>query len=89
MAEAGSWYEDWSTPALLRHARNLYRFAIRDALDEAGYDDMPRDGAYVVGAVANTGDPLTGLIRHMGVSKQALVGSWSTRSSYGAISTVR
>ncbi len=71
MAQAGSGCGSWSTPTLLRHARNVYRFAIRDALDAAGYDDMPRDGAYVVGAVANSGVPLTGLIRHMGVSKQS------------------
>jgi len=64
-------YGDWSTPALLRGARDLYRFAIRNALDEAGYDDMPRHGAFVVGAMARTGAPLSVIIRQMGVSKQA------------------
>jgi DNA-binding MarR family transcriptional regulator len=71
MARAGSWYDHWSTPALLRHARDVYRLAIREAFVEAGYDDMPRDGAYVVGGVAHTGAPLGELIRHLGVSKQA------------------
>jgi DNA-binding MarR family transcriptional regulator len=71
MTRAASWYDTWSTPALLRHARDVYRSAIREALIEAGYDDMPRDGAYVVGGVAHAGAPLGELIRHLGVSKQA------------------
>lgn len=71
MTQAGSWYENWSTPALLRRARNVYRFAIRKALVEMGFDDMPRDGAYVVGGVARSGAPLGELIKQMGVSKQA------------------
>ena len=71
MPESEPPYGDWSTPALLRGARDLYRFAIRNALNEAGYDDMPRHGAFVVGAMARTGAPLSVLIRQMGVSKQA------------------
>ena len=71
MTQPGSWYDNWSTPALLRRARDVYRSAIRTSLVEAGYDDMPRDGAYVVGGVARSGAPLGELIKQMGVSKQA------------------
>jgi DNA-binding MarR family transcriptional regulator len=64
-------YANWPTPALLRRARDVYRSVVRTALVEAGYDDMPRDGAYVVGGVARAGAPLGELIKRMGVSKQA------------------
>ncbi|HLN42303.1 MAG TPA: MarR family transcriptional regulator [Acidimicrobiales bacterium] len=65
------WWDDWPTPALLRRARDVYRASIRKALDEAGCDDMPRNGAYVIGGMARTGTPLSELIKQMGVSKQA------------------
>ena len=71
MAEPAQWYDDWPTPALLRRGRDTYRAAIRKALDEAGCDDMPRNGAYVIGGMARTGAPLSELIKQMGVSKQA------------------
>ncbi len=71
MTDVGNWYESWPTPALLRRARDVYRSAIRKALVEAGCDDMPPNGAYVVGGVAHTGAPLGELIKQMGVSKQA------------------
>ena len=71
VAEASNWYDNWPTPALLRAARDTYRSAIRAALVEAGYDDVPRDGAYVIGGIARTGAPLSRLIKQMGVSKQA------------------
>jgi len=71
MAGPGHAYDDWPTPALLRLARDTYRSAIRRALVDAGCDDMPRDGAYLVGGMARTGAPLRELIERMGVSKQA------------------
>ena len=71
MTERGHWYDAWPTPALLRLARNTYRSAIRAALVEAGCDDVPRNGAYVIGGTARTGAPLGELIKQMGVSKQA------------------
>jgi DNA-binding MarR family transcriptional regulator len=65
----------WSTeepiPALLRAARRTYGSAIRAALADAGCDDMPRNGSYVVGAIAGTGAPLGQVIQELGVSKQA------------------
>lgn len=67
------WYEDIVIPALLRHARNTYGIAMRSALEEAGYTDMPRNGMYVIGGLARgAGDvPLGQLVRELRVSKQA------------------
>ncbi|MGB0093323.1 MAG: MarR family transcriptional regulator [Solirubrobacteraceae bacterium] len=42
-----------------------------DALAKVGFDDMPRNGSYVIGAIARTGAPLGQIIRQLGVSKQA------------------
>jgi hypothetical protein len=58
-------------PALLRAARGTYGAAIRDALAEAGCEDLPRNGSFVVGAISRTGAPLAHVIRELGVSKQA------------------
>jgi DNA-binding MarR family transcriptional regulator len=65
------WYDDVSVPALLRAARSAYASAIRAALGEVGCDDVPGNGIYVIGAVANDGTPLSEIISHLGVSKQA------------------
>jgi DNA-binding MarR family transcriptional regulator len=60
-------------PALLRHARTAYGSAMRRALEEAGYDDIPKNGLYVIGGLAiGAGDvPLASLIRDLRISKQA------------------
>ena len=60
-------------PALLRHARTTYGAAMRQALAEAGYDDIPGNGLYVIGGLAlNREDiPLGQLIRELRISKQA------------------
>jgi DNA-binding MarR family transcriptional regulator len=63
--------DEISLPALLRHARETYGAAMRRALDEAGYDDIPANGLYVIGALATTETPLAGIIRALGVTKQA------------------
>lgn len=67
------WFEDVVMPALLRHARTAYGAAMRRALEESGYDDIPKNGLYVIGGLAlGAGDaPLGQLIRELGVSKQA------------------
>ncbi len=59
-------------PALLRHARTVYGVAMRAALDAAGYDDVPRNGLYVIGGLAldEGAVPLAELIRQLRVSKQ-------------------
>jgi DNA-binding MarR family transcriptional regulator len=60
-------------PALLRHARAAYGSAMRRALEDAGYDDIPKNGLYVIGGLAlGAGDiPLAALIRDLRISKQA------------------
>jgi len=65
------WYEDIVLPALLRAARNPYRNAVVESLAAAGYDDLPRNGAYVIGGIARNGSALGEVIRDLGVSKQA------------------
>lgn len=63
--------DDVVFPALLRAARTVYGGAIRDAQTEAGFDDIPRNGIYVIGAISRTGAPMATIIRQLGVSKQA------------------
>jgi DNA-binding MarR family transcriptional regulator len=67
------WYEEVVLPALLRHGRNTYGTAMRRALDEAGYDDIPGNGLYVIGGLAMGAPdlPLGQLIRELRISKQA------------------
>ena len=67
------WYEEAAIPALLRHARSTYGLAMRRALAEAGYDDLPRNALYVIGGMAlgAEGLPLGQLVKELGVSKQA------------------
>ena len=67
---------------LLRAARAAYGAAVRAALAEAGFDDMPRQGGFVVTVIANTGAPLSQVVGELRMSKQAggqLVDSLVTR----------
>jgi DNA-binding MarR family transcriptional regulator len=57
--------------ALLRGARLAYGDAIRIALIEAGLDDIPKNGIFVIGAISRTGAPLAEIIDSLGVSKQS------------------
>ena len=68
---AGGERAELTLPALLRGARRAYAAATQRALTEAGFDDMPRDGSYVVSGIARTGAPLADIITALGVSKQA------------------
>ena len=67
------WFEEIVIPALLRHARGTYGRAMRRALEEAGFDDIPGNGLYVIGGLAIDGReiPLGDLIRDLRISKQA------------------
>lgn len=67
------WFEEIVMPALLRHARTTYGLAMRQALAEAGFDDMPKNGPYVIGGLAlgAGGLPLGQLVEELRVSKQA------------------
>jgi len=58
-------------PALLRAARRTYGTAIRAALAEVDCDDVPRNGPFVIGAIARGGSPLSEIIDALGISKQA------------------
>jgi DNA-binding MarR family transcriptional regulator len=59
-------------PALMRLARRTYGKAIRAALAEAGFDDIPTTGLFVIGAISRSGAPLAHIIEHLGTSKQAV-----------------
>jgi len=65
--------EEIAIPVLLRHARNTYGAAMRRALAEAGFDDIPGNGLYVIGGLALDREdiPLGQLIRELRISKQA------------------
>src|SRR6185437_8346268 len=68
----GEWpASEWPLTALLRGARAVIGSVIRRALDDAGYDDLPPNGPYVIGAIARTSAPLASVVRQLGVSKQA------------------
>lgn len=73
MPDPAPWYDIISIPALLRHARNTYGTAMRRALEQAGYDDIPKNGLYVIGGLAlGAGDaPLSALGRDLHLSKQS------------------
>ncbi|HWU77577.1 MAG TPA: MarR family transcriptional regulator [Rhodanobacter sp.] len=73
MAREASWYEQITTPALLRHARTTYGMAMRRALAKAGYDDIPKNGLYLIGGMAFQAEdmPLGKLVRDLRVTKQA------------------
>ncbi len=58
-------------PALLRAARGAYGTSIRHELAHAGLDDIPRNGAFVLGGMGNHGGSAGSLTRQLGVSKQA------------------
>ncbi|HEV2498401.1 MAG TPA: MarR family transcriptional regulator [Terriglobia bacterium] len=73
MDKTKPWFEEIVLPALLRHARTTYGTAMRQALAEAGYDDIPKNGLYVIGGLAMDGGgiPLGQLIEELRISKQA------------------
>jgi len=73
MPRATPWYEQVTTPALLRHARTTYGAAMRQALVAAGYDDIPKNGLYLIGGMAFQAEdmPLGNLVRDLRVTKQA------------------
>jgi DNA-binding MarR family transcriptional regulator len=65
------WYEDVVLPPLLGAARRTYTAAIRAALIDAGFDDMPRSGGSVLGRIARQGRNLRDMAGELAVSKQA------------------
>jgi DNA-binding MarR family transcriptional regulator len=59
-------------PGLLRAARGSYGHVVRAAFAEAGFDDIPRNGAYVLARTYDGSAPLADLTRELGISKQAV-----------------
>jgi DNA-binding MarR family transcriptional regulator len=58
-------------PALLRAARGSYAQAIRASLATSGFDDLPRNGSFVLGGMGNHGAAASDMINGLGVTKQA------------------
>src|ERR1700691_3320339 len=63
--------EDVVIPALLRAARGSYSQAINAKLEAAGFGDLPRNGAFVLGGMGNHGGTAADMVRGLGVTKQA------------------
>lgn len=63
--------DDVPIPALLRASRGAYGHAIQRRLLAAGFDDLPRNGPFVLGGMANHGASAGQLVRRLGVTKQA------------------
>jgi DNA-binding MarR family transcriptional regulator len=74
MTQEKQWFEDIVMPALLRQARATYGMAMHEALAQAGCDDVPKNGLYIIGGLALgvLGVPLGRLAKELGVSKQAV-----------------
>ncbi len=63
-------------PLLMREARDAYREAVRRALAEAGCDDIPRNGAFVLVGLDRSApepafSPQADVVASLGLSKQA------------------
>ena len=58
-------------PTLLRLARGGYGNTISCCLARAGFDDLPRNGPFLLSRLAAGAGSVAGLIRGLGVSRQA------------------
>jgi hypothetical protein len=58
-------------PALLRAARGSYGRVIRARLAACGCEDMPRNGAFVLGGMANRGASAGAMLGGLGVTRSA------------------
>jgi DNA-binding MarR family transcriptional regulator len=70
------WYEEVPVLQLMREARDVYRDAVRRALDGAGCDDIPRNGAFVLAGLDHSApepafSPQADVVASLGLSKQA------------------
>lgn len=62
-------------PQLIREAQNVYRDAVRRALEKAGCDDIPRNGSFVLAGLDDTHSdaafgPQADVVASLGLSKQ-------------------
>ena len=70
--ESGSRYDTLGIPGLLRRARTAYGNLIRQEFADAGFDDVPRHGAYVMARVYGGSSAPADLARDLSISKQAV-----------------
>src|ERR1700760_4506894 len=63
--------DDVNIPVLLRGARGSYARTIAAYLTEAGCDDLPRNGPFVLGGMANHRGSAVDMIRGLEVTRQA------------------
>jgi len=61
-----------SLAVLMRFARATYTQAMRDAFAALGCEDMPRNGTYVIGAIARGTLPMSQIVQDLDISKQAV-----------------
>ncbi|HEY2284311.1 MAG TPA: MarR family transcriptional regulator [Streptosporangiaceae bacterium] len=64
------WTAEIPMPGLLLAARATYGTVIRTALSDAGLGDVPRNGGYVLAAIAQPEAALQEIIARLGASKQ-------------------
>jgi len=70
--DSGSRYETLGVPGLMRRARRAYANLVSQAFADAGFDDMPRHGAYVLARVYGDSSASADLARDLSISKQAV-----------------
>jgi DNA-binding MarR family transcriptional regulator len=63
--------DDIPVPALLRAARGAYSRSIKEHLVAEGYDDLPRNGPFVLGGMVNRGALPAALLASLDVTRQA------------------
>lgn len=66
MTDSPQRFDEVAFPALLRGARTAYAGAIQAALAGAECGDLPRNGSFVLGAIARHGLPLSEIIGSSG-----------------------
>ncbi len=71
-SEADAEYQQLGIPGLLRLARRAYGNPVRAALTESGFDDIPRNGAYLLARVYDRRYAVADLTHGLGISKQAV-----------------
>ena len=71
MEPEAHWSQEMVWPVLLAEARLAYTTEIRAAFEAAGFDDMPRAGARVIGRIAVGGTNVNEVAAVYGTSKQA------------------
>jgi DNA-binding MarR family transcriptional regulator len=70
------WYEDVPVASLMREAREVYRDAVRRALEGVGSDDIPRNAVFMFAGLDNRSpepefSPQADIVASLGLSKQA------------------